>query len=92
MKVMKNLLTYLLYIFVLTAIGATTLWYQYSQRYVQDGPKTATTGIFFQKTLNLKEYRRVSNGNGFLGKYDRWSRSDRHNDVITVYCNQYCSK
>lgn len=72
-------------------VGVITAW-NYSQLYKQDSETTATTGIYFQKTLNLKEYKRVSDGNGLWGKYDRYSRSDRHNDVITVYCNDYCSK
>ena len=68
------------------------VWYLYSQKYVQAGTYTATTGIFFQTTLNLNEYKRVSSGNNLWGKYDRYSRSDRHNDVLTIYCNSYCSK
>lgn len=63
----------------------------YSQLYTQDGAKTATKGILFKQTLNLNEYKRVSSGFGVWGKYDRYSRSDRHNDVLTIYCNKYCS-
>lgn len=66
--------------------------YTYSQQFVQDSKISATQGIFFKKTLNLEVYSRVSNGNGWLGRYDRYSRSDRHTDVLTVYCKSYCSK
>lgn len=66
--------------------------YIYSQRYVQDSPNTATTGIIFKKTLKLDAYQNVASGNGILGKYDRYSRSDRHSEVITVYCKNYCQE
>jgi len=86
----KVILTWVAAILVLSASAALVVAYIYSQRYVQDSATTATTGIFFQSTLNLNEYRNVSSGNNLLGKYDRYSRSDRHDDVLTIYCNEYC--
>ena len=64
----------------------------YTQRYVQDSELTATSGILLQKTLHLEQYKLVSNGNGVFGAYSRYTRSDRHEDVLTVYCNKYCKK
>ncbi len=81
-----------LYMLFLVVMIIGFVWYQYTQMYVQDSKTTATTGIVWQKTLNLKEYKRVSNGNDLWGKYDRYTRSDRHSDAITVYCKEYCSK
>jgi len=86
----KVILTWLVAAMVLAASAALVVWYIYTQRYVQDSVTTATTGIFFQSTLNLNEYKNVSSGNNLLGKYDRYSRSDRHDDVLTIYCNEYC--
>ena len=71
---------------------ALIIWYMYSQRYVQDSTNTATTGIIFKTTLNLDEYKNVSSGNDMLGNFDRYTRSDRHSDIITVYCGKYCKK
>ncbi len=70
--------------------GSLTTWYSYTQHYNQDSKETATSGIFFKTTLNLKEYRNVSTGNNLWGTFDRYTRSDRHSDTITVYCNKYC--
>lgn len=89
---MKKLLLWLLSIMVLAAMTGAIFAYVFSQRYVQDSPTTATTGIFFKTTLNLEEYNNVSSGNAWLGKFDRYSRSDRHTEVITVYCKTYCKK
>lgn len=89
---LKIILAWLVAAMAIIAVMSVFIWYQYTQLYVQDGEHTATTGIYWTKTLNLKEYKRVSNGNGVWGQYDRYSRSDRHDDVLTVYCNQYCSK
>jgi hypothetical protein len=60
--------------------------------YKQDSLHTATKGILFKQTLNLDVYKKVSTGNDMLGKYARYSRSDRHNEVLTVYCRDYCSE
>ena len=58
----------------------------YTQRYIQDTNKTtATRGIWLQKTVYLKEYKHLGDGNGIFGKYNRYSRSDRHEDVLTIY-------
>lgn len=64
--------------------------YIYSKQYVQTSEIEATKGIMFKKTLNLPVYEKVSTGNGWLGKYARYSRSDRHSEVITVYCKEFC--
>ena len=86
---------------IITILGAAVIFsvstylvimYVYSQRFVQKTSLTATKGIFFKKTLNLDKYENVSSGNGFLGNYDRYSRSDRHSEVITVYCNKFCKE
>jgi len=63
---------------------AVASWYWAMQQYTLNG-KVATKGIIFQKTLNLSVYKQVAKGNGIFGKYERYSRSDRHNEVITVY-------
>ena len=68
----------------------TGLAYSYTQHFNQDSKETATSGIFFKTTLNLKEYRNVSTGNDLWGTFDRYTRSDRHSETITVYCNKYC--
>ena len=79
-------------LFVLAVGIGLIISYVYSQRFVQDSPNTATTGIWMKTTLNLDQYKNVSSGNGWLGKFDRYSRSDRHNDVLTIYCKEYCKK
>ncbi len=79
-------------IWLLLVVMVSTLFTIYTQLYTQDSPNTATKGIIFTQTLNLKEYRNVSNGLGAWGYYDRYTRSDRHDEVITVYCNKYCKK
>ena len=73
-----------------TAITWTTLivlvtLVVYSQRYTLNGDNTATQGIIFQKTIYLKEYKHLGRGNGVFGGYERYSRSDRHTEVLTVY-------
>ena len=66
----------------------------YVQHFNQDSKTTATSGWFFQTTLNLEEYKNVSSGNDLWGKFDRYTRSDRMGpeDALTVYCNQYCKE
>ena len=86
----KTILAYAIFLLVLVASTSIFVWYLYTQKYVQDGEHTATTGIIWTTTLNLTEYKRVSSGVGVWGKFDRYSRSDRHNDVLTIYCNEYC--
>ncbi len=62
----------------------------YTQHFNQDSNNTATSGWVFRTTLNLDEYKNVSTGNDLWGTFDRYTRSDRHTETITVYCNQYC--
>ena len=88
----RRLLNWSIGLGLLTLSSSTIVWYLYSQRFVQDGPNTATQGILFKTTLNLDVYQNVSSGNGWLGKFNRYSRSDRHSEVITVYCKDYCKK
>ncbi len=77
---------------VLLTLGSLVLWYAYTQHFNQDSEKTATSGILFQTTLNLIEYRNVSTGNNLWGTFNRYTRSDRHADTLTVYCNKYCKE
>ena len=46
---------------------------------------TATRGILFKDTLNLKYYKNIGRGFGALGTYTSYTRSDRHDEVIVVY-------
>ena len=62
------------------------------QHFNQDSNTTATSGWYFKTTLNLEEYKNVSTGNNLWGKFDRYTRSDRHTEVIEVYCNDFCKK
>ncbi len=64
----------------------------YVQHFNQDSNTTATSGWVFKTTLNLKEYKNVSTGNNLWGTFNRYTRSDRHTETITVYCNKYCKK
>ena len=66
--------------------------YLYANKYVQNSPTTATTGIIFKETLNLNEFRNVSSGNNLYGKYTSYTRSDRQSEVTIVYCNKFCTK
>lgn len=58
--------------------------FSYTQRYVQVNETSATSGLFFTKTIELKEFKKVGIGSGLFGKYDSYSRSDRH-EAISVY-------
>ena len=87
---MKNSTIVMLFIGALVILGGMTGW-GYIQHCKQDSNTTATQGVYFQKTLNLTEYKNVSSGNDLWGTYHRYTRSDRHTETITVYCNQYCS-
>jgi len=77
---------------LLALVVTVTLGVAYTQRFNQDGKQTATSGIFFHKTLNLNAYKMVSSGTSMWGRYANYSRSDRHNETVTVYCNDYCKK
>ena len=70
---------------MLVALSSPIVIYSYTQRFVVDNNATATKGILFQKTIYLKEYKHLGKGNGLFGNYDRYSRSDRHSDVLSVY-------
>jgi len=83
---------YILSIMGVILIVTGSIWYSFTQKYVQDSPITATTGIIWKKTLNLKEYKNISSGNNIWGKYDSYSRSDRHTEVLTIYCRNFCKK
>lgn len=89
---MKNKLTGIV-LAALLLIGGFC-YYKISQLYTQDSATTATSGIFFTKQLKLTEYKQVSKGNDwkslFMGQYNNYSRSDRHNELVTVYCGNYC--
>jgi len=89
---LKIILAWIIALFVIGIISIISFYYIYSQQYVQDSKTTATKGILFQQTLNLDHYKNVSNGNGWLGKFDRYSRSDRHGDVLTIYCKDFCKE
>lgn len=82
--------TFILSLLAIFAIGMFIIGINYSQEFRQDSNATATKGIFLKQQLNLKHYKNVSSGLGLHGNYSRYSRSDRHDDVITVYCNEYC--
>ena len=77
-------------VFAVLAIGFIILGFNYSQEFRQDSNTTATKGILLKQELNLVHYKNVSSGLGLYGNYSRYSRSDRHDDVITVWCNDYC--
>ena len=74
-------------IVVVMLIGASLpfIGIAYTQRYITDNNETATKGIWFQKTVYLKEYKHLGVGNSIFGEYSRYSRSDRHEDVLTIY-------
>ena len=86
-KKMKKIIiaSFLIILPMLLVLGAL-----YTQKYTQNTKNTAIKGIFFQQQLNLEHYKNVSSGLNAWGKYDRYSRSDRHDDVITVYCQRWC--
>ena len=88
----KKILSYAAYVLTLIASMSLLMWYIYSQQYVQDSETTASKGIGFSNTLHLNKYSKVASGNGWLGRYDRYSRSDRHTEVLTVYCKSFCKK
>lgn len=77
-------------ILVTGIVISTSIWYHFTQVYVQDSQNTATMGIFFKKTLNLDAYKKISSGNDIWGNYDKYSRSDRHTEAETIYCKEYC--
>jgi len=83
MTIFKRIATGITLVAVIISLYAM---YAIMQLYsLDDKQLTATSGIIFTRTLHLNEYKKVSCGNNLLGSYDRYSRSDRHNEVITVY-------
>ena len=89
---MTNLKIILTGLIALIFVIVISVWYHYTQVFVQDTSSTATKGIFFKKTLKLDAYKNISSGNDIWGTYDRYSRSDRHTEAITVYCREYCKE
>ena len=85
---MIKVITILTSIFLIIVLSVSANVYM--QHFNQDSETTATSGWYFQTTLNLKEYKNVSAGNNLWGKFERYTRSDRHTEVIEVYCNDYC--
>ena len=63
----------------------------YFSLYKQNSPTTATRGFIFRNTVNLNAYKHISSGNNLFGDYKNYSRSDRHDELITIYCNEYCN-
>lgn len=76
---------------VIVALGIIftpiSIW-AYTQRLVKDSETTATKGLFFKVTVDLTQYKKLGLGNGLYGKYESYSRSDRHGDVLTVYIGE----
>lgn len=58
--------------------------YSYSQRYITIDNKIAERGLWFTNTIDLSAYKYIGTGSGLFGKYDSYSRSDRH-ETISVY-------
>lgn len=86
---MKYIILTAVVLFILVGgIGANT----YVQHFNQKTKTTATSGWVFKKTLNLEEYKNVSTGNDLWGTYNNYTRSDRHTETLTVYCNKFCRK
>lgn len=77
---------------IFAASASIVIWYIYAGKYVQDSTVTATKGIFFKTALKLDAYKNISNGNDIWGKFESYSRSDRHDEVLKVYCNDFCKK
>lgn len=51
--------------------------FAYTQRYIEDGfgTNTATKGIIWQRTIDLKQYKVIGQGSGLWGNYSLISRS-----------------
>ena len=70
---------------VLTVLIAYGTGLSYVQRYTLNIDGTATKGIIFKKTIVLSVYKKIGSGNGIFGNYDIHSRSDRRNEVLSIY-------
>ena len=70
------------------AVGILAL-FAYTQRYIDDGylNDTATSGIWWTTTINLKQYRVIGNGSGLFGEYKLITRSmtQGSGESISVY-------
>lgn len=60
-----------------TVIAICLVMFMYTQRYVEDGmvANTATSGIWWTRTIDLKQYRVIGEGSGLFGKYTLVTRS-----------------
>lgn len=76
-----HLLAYI--IVMLMFIFPISLW-TYSQRWVEEPNNLATQGLVFTKTIELEQYKHIGTGSGVFGKYNIYSRSDRH-ESINIY-------
>jgi len=84
-KWIYNVVVALMAIGMFAGMALPFVGWAYTQRYIADNNTTATKGILLQKSIYLNEYKHLGNGNGIFGNYNRYSRSDRHGDVISVY-------
>ena len=80
---MKNAI--IAWVVSLTVLIAYLTGLSYVQRYTLNSDGTATKGIIFKKTIVLSEYKKLGSGNGIFGNYDIYSRSDRRNEVLSIY-------
>ena len=80
---MKNAI--IAWVVSLTVLIAYLTGLSYVQRYTLNSDGTATKGIIFKKTIVLSEYKKIGSGNGIFGNYDIHSRSDRRNEVLSIY-------
>ncbi len=78
-------LTYALAYAIVIGIFAVpiTAW-KYTQRWVEVPNNLATQGLIFTTTIELEQYKHIGTGSGLFGKYNIYSRSDRH-ESINVY-------
>lgn len=76
-----HLLAFILLISIF--IVPLSLW-SYTQRWVEGTNNLATQGLIFTKTIELEQYKHIGTGSGLFGKYNIYSRSDRH-ESINVY-------
>lgn len=81
----KNIGAYIITWSIVVTIFAVPLsLYSYLQRYTTIDNKIAERGLWFTNTIDLSAYKYIGSGSGLFGKYDSYSRSDRH-ETISVY-------
>lgn len=81
----KNIGAYIITWCIVVTICAVPLsLYSYLQRYTTIDNKIAERGLWFTNTIDLSVYKYIGSGSGLFGKYDSYSRSDRH-ETISVY-------